>query len=152
MPLMKHLPDVSGTLLIPVVLLSSQDPMSALYLLCLMLNFTLINWSQDSAHWVLFLSHITSSSLMALNFLGMYMISKHGSPRMIVLLSSGPWCAAMHLVYSLSYQLGVFHFPYEILELPSSSTNYHSPMLVIIKHATVYSSYLFQKAVWGISP
>lgn len=45
---MKHLPDVTGTLLIPV-LLSSQDPMSALYLPHLVLNFTLINWLLDSA-------------------------------------------------------------------------------------------------------
>ena len=48
MPPMKHLPDVSGTLLVPVVL-SFGDPMSALYLLHLMLSFTLINWLQDSA-------------------------------------------------------------------------------------------------------
>lgn len=108
MPPMKHLPDVSGTLLVPVVLLSSRDPVSALYLLHLMLNFTLINWLQDSAPWVLLLSYITSSSLNGLNFLSMYMGSKHGSPRTVVLLSSGPWCAAMHLEYSLSYQLGIF--------------------------------------------
>lgn len=134
---MKHLLGASGTSLFPVVLPSSLDPT----LPHLTLNSTLINWLWEFAPWVLLLSCISSSSLVVLISLCMYMSSKHRSPRMIVLLSSGLWY--IHL--AINWEFLHKHFLYWILDLPSSLTNYHSPMFVIIKHATVHVSYPIQK-------